>query len=163
LGDLHTTIQVSAPDELTVPRTVGQASVATKRDVTQLQHLANLAVLLSVVIAGCSLAVAVAGSLLERRRPFALLRLTGMPLRSLRRMVLLEAAVPLVCLAVVSAVGGMVTAELLLRALRGTTMRLPGTTYASTLLAGIVLALGVVMATMPLLTRISAPENARSE
>jgi hypothetical protein len=120
-------------------------------------------VLLSVVIAGCSLAVAVAGSLIERRRPFALLRLTGMPLRSLRRVVLLEAAVPLVGLAVVSATGGLLTAELLLRALRGTTMRLPGTPYALTLLAGIVGALAVVMATMPLLRRISAPENARSE
>jgi hypothetical protein len=163
LERVRTTIQATAPDQLTVPRTVGQTSAATLRDVTQLQHLADLAVLLSVVIAGCSLAVAVAGSLIERRRPFALLRLTGMPLRSLRRVVLLEAAVPLVGLAVVSAAGGLLTAELLLRALRGTTMRLPGTPYPLTLLAGIVLALTVVMATMPLLRRISSPENARSE
>ena len=163
LERVRTTTQAIAPDELTVPRTVGQTSAATLRDVTQLQHLADLAVLLSVIIAGCSLAVAVAGSLLERRRPFALLRLTGMPLRSLRQIVLLEAAVPLIGLAVVSAAGGLLTAELLLRALRATTMRLPGTPYALTLLAGIVLALAVVMATMPLLRRISAPENARSE
>jgi hypothetical protein len=163
LERVRTTLQANAPDELTVPQTVAQTSAATLRDVAQLQHLADLAVLLSVVIAGCSLAVAVAGSLIERRRPFALLRLTGMPLRSLRRVVLLEAAVPLVGLAVVSASGGLLTAELLLRALRGTTMRLPGTPYVLTLLAGIVLALAVVMATMPLLNRISAPENARSE
>jgi len=160
---VRTTIQTSAPHQLSVPRTVAQASAATLRDVTQVQHLADLAVLLSIVIAGCSLAVAVAGSLIERKRPFALLRLTGMPLRSLRRIVLLEAAVPLVGLAVVSAAAGLITAELLLRALRGTTIHLPGVAYPLTLAAGNVLALAVVMATMPLLRRISAPENARSE
>ncbi len=163
LERVRTTIQTSVPDQLTVPQTVGQTSAATLRDVTQLQHLADLAVLLSVVIAGCSLAVAVAGSLIERRRPFALLRLTGMPLRSLRQVVLFEAAVPLIGLVVVSAAGGLLTAELLLRALRGTSMRLPGPTYAFTLTAAIALALAVVMGTMPLLRRISSPENARSD
>ena len=67
--------------------------------------------------------------------PLRQLRLTGMPLRSLRRVVLLEAAVPLAGLAAVSAAGGLITAELLLRALRGTTIQLPGAPYAITVLA----------------------------
>jgi len=51
----------------------------------QIQHLAILAIGLSIFIAGCSLTTGVAGSHVERRRPFSLLRLTGTPLRTLRR------------------------------------------------------------------------------
>ena len=160
---VRTTVETTALQRLTLPETLGQLSAATLRDVTQLQHLADLAILLSVLIAGCSLAVAVAGSLIERKRPFALLRLSGMPLGSLRRIVLLEAAVPLISLTTVSAGGGLLAATLLLRAVRATTIHLPGTAYYLTLLAGVLGALSLVAATLPLLRRISAPENARNE
>lgn len=163
LERIRTAVDTIAPRQLTVPQTLGQLSAASIRDATQLQHLGDLAILISVILAGCSLAVAVAGSLVERRRPFALLRLTGMPIRSLRRVVLLEAAVPLMGLTIVSAASGLLTAELLIRALRGATIRTPGLPYYLTVLAGIAIALALVLSTMPLLQRISSPENARSE
>jgi hypothetical protein len=159
----RTTVESTASFELSAPSTVSQLSAATLRDVTELQHLADLAILLSVIIAGCSLAVAVAGSLIERRQPFALLRLSGMSLAALRRVVVLEAAVPLVTLTVISGCSGLLASELLLRALRGATVRLPSTSYYVTVATGTVLALGLVGATMPLLKRISAPENARND
>lgn len=158
---VRTAVERQLVGRMTEPRTVGQLSAANLRDVKQLQHLAYLAIILSVVIAGCSLTVAVAGSLIERRRPFAVLRLTGMPLRTLRRIVLLEAAVPLIGLTVVSAAGGLLTATLLLRAVRGTTLRLPGPGYYLMLLAGIAAAMVLVASTMPLLRRTSDPENLR--
>ena len=105
LERIRTTIETAAPAALSVPRTLSQLSAAALRDVSQLQHLADLAILLSVLIAGCSLAVAVVGGLLERQRPFSQLRLNGTPLKVLRRVVLLEAAVPLIGLAIVSAAG----------------------------------------------------------
>ncbi len=163
LERIRTTVETAAPTALSVPKTLSQLSAATLRDVSQLQRLADLAILLSVLIAGCSLAVAVVGGLLERQRPFSQLRLNGTPLKVLRRVVLLEAAVPLIGLAIVSAAGGLLTATLLLRAVRGTTIRLPGSGYYLTLLAGVAIALALVAATMPLLQRISSPENARTE
>jgi len=44
----------------------------------------------SFPIAGCGLAVGVAAGLRDRKRPFSLLRLTGVQLGVLRRVVLLE-------------------------------------------------------------------------
>jgi hypothetical protein len=163
LERIRTTIETAARTALSVPKTLSQLSAATLRDVTQLQHLADLAILLSVLIAGCSLTVAVVGSLIERQRPFSQLRLNGTPLKVLRRVVLLEAAVPLTGLAVVSAAGGLLTATLLLRAVRGTTIHLPGSPYYLTVLAGLVVALAFVGATMPLLHRVSSPENLHTE
>jgi len=49
-----------------------------------------------LLVAACSLTVAAVTGLIERRRPFALLRASGVPLGQLRRMVLLETGVPLV-------------------------------------------------------------------
>ncbi len=163
LERVRTTVETTAPDTITVPKTLGQVSAATRRDVSQFQHMADIAVLISLLIAGCSLAVAIAGGLIERRRPFGLLRLSGMPLGVLRGVVLLEAAVPLIGLAIVAAGGGLLTATLLLRALRGTTVRLPGAEYYLMLFAGLIAALSIVSITLPLLRRISSPENLRTE
>jgi hypothetical protein len=163
LERIRTAIETSASTALSVPKTLSQLSAATLADVSQLQHLADLAILLSVVIAGSSLAVAVVGGLLERQRPFSQLRLNGTPLKVLRRVVLLEAAVPLIGLALVSAAGRLLTATLLLRAVRGTTIHLPGSSYYLTILTGLAVALALVSATFPILHRISSPENARTE
>ncbi len=163
LERVRTTVETTAPDTIAVSKTLGQVSAATRRDVSQFQHMADIAVLISLLIAGCSLAVAIAGGLIERRRPFGLLRLSGMPLGVLRRVVLLEAAVPLIGLAIVAAGGGLLTATLLLRALRGTTVRLPGAEYYVMLFAGLIAALSIVSITLPLLRRISSPENSRTE
>jgi hypothetical protein len=71
--------------------------------------------MVSLIIAGCSLAVAATAGLTDRRRPFSLLRLTGVPLGVLRRVVALESAVPLLGIAVVSAGTGFLAAGLFVR------------------------------------------------
>jgi hypothetical protein len=60
------------------------------------------AMLFVILVAACSLTVSVIATLVERRRPFALLRASGMPLRQLRHMAFLETALPLVVTAVAS-------------------------------------------------------------
>jgi hypothetical protein len=52
-------------------------------------------IMASLIIAACGLAVNIAAGLGERRRPFRLLRLTGVPTGVLRRVVALESALPL--------------------------------------------------------------------
>ena len=56
-----------------------------------------------LLVAACSLTVSAVAGLMERRRPFALLRASGVRLGELRRIVLLETGVPLV----LTALGGM--------------------------------------------------------
>ena len=61
------------------------------------------AVALTIMVAGCSLAVAVGGGLADRKRPFTLLRVSGTQVGALSRVVLLEAAVPLAAATVAAA------------------------------------------------------------
>src|SRR5262249_62404149 len=62
-------------------------------------QLAIVVILISLVIAGCTLATGIAAGLADRKRPFSLLRLTGARLAMLRRVVALAGAVPLLAVA----------------------------------------------------------------
>jgi hypothetical protein len=99
----------------------------------------------------------------DRKRPFSLLRLTGVPLSVLRRIVALEAALPLLAVAVVSAATGLLGAELFLRSQLSVSLRWPGPLYFVVVFAGIVISLAVIAATLPLIGRITGPEVARNE
>ena len=127
------------------------------------QQLADVVILASLPIAGCSLAVSVVGGLTDRRRPFSLLRLAGTPVGLLRRVVALESAVPLLAVAVVSAGLGLLVAELFLSSQLGLNLRPPGPAYYGFVAGGVLLSLGIIAATFPLLARITGPEAARSE
>jgi len=88
---------------------------------------------------------------------------TGVPLRLLRRVVTLESAVPLIVAAAIAAGTGLLAADLFLRAQFGVSLRSPGTTYYLSVLSGLVISLGLIAATLPLLNRITGPETARNE
>ncbi|HEX5946371.1 MAG TPA: FtsX-like permease family protein, partial [Acidimicrobiales bacterium] len=75
-----------------VPRLAAEQEAEADRNLVQLNRLVNLALGLTLSIAGCSLAVAVAAGIIERRRPFTLLRLAGMKVAELQRTALIEAA-----------------------------------------------------------------------
>jgi hypothetical protein len=129
-----------------------------------LRRLVDVGIVLSLIIAGCSLAVAVAGSLVERKRSFGMLRLAGTPLARLRRVVMLEAAVPLALVAVASAAAGIAAAGLILHVLHGHGgLYMPPPGYFALVGGGLAAALGVVAATLPLLGRLTAPESVRLE
>ena len=133
------------------------------RELNGYKQLANVIILTSLPIAGCSLAVSVAGGLAERKRPFSLLRLGGAPLGLLRRVITLEAAGPLIISAVVSAGAGLLAAQLFLRAQLDETLRPPGVQYYLMVLAGLVASLAVIASTLPLLRRMTGPETARND
>jgi hypothetical protein len=133
------------------------------RKLNSYKQLANVIILTSLPIAGCSLAVSVAGGLAERKRPFSLLRLAGTPLGPLRRVITLEAAGPLIISAAVSAGAGLLAAQLFLRAQLYETLQPPSVQYYLIIVAGLVASLAVIASTLPLLRRITGPETARNE
>jgi hypothetical protein len=127
------------------------------------QRLADVVTVGALSIAGCSLAVSVLAGLTDRRRPFSLLRLAGVPLAALRRSLALETAVPLLSVALVAAGMGFVAAALFLRSQLGYALSPPGPGYYVTVLAGLAVSLAVVASTLPLLGRVTGPEYARNE
>jgi hypothetical protein len=145
------------------PLTIGEMRQENDRTIDNFRRLANVVLFASLPIAGCSLAVSVAGGLSERRRPFSLLRLTGVPLALLRRVLGLEAVVPLVIGVIVSAGTGLVTAGLFLRAQLDETLQPPGAGYFAVIGAGIIVSLAVVATTLPLLGRFTGPEASRND
>jgi predicted lysophospholipase L1 biosynthesis ABC-type transport system permease subunit len=150
---------VSAP----APMTVSEMQANNSKLTDGYRQLANVVILTSLPIAGCGLAVSVAGGLAERKRPFSLLRLTGAPLAMLRRVVTLEAAAPLLITAVVSMGAGLLAAQLFLRAQLSETLQLPDLQYYLIVAAGLIASLGIIASTLPLLDRITGPEVARNE
>ena len=154
-------LEAAYPAQTSVPHTVPE--MFAHNDVTQYQQLAEVMILASLVVAGCTLAVSVAGALGERRRPFSLLRLTGVPLAMLRRVIALESAVPLLVVAVVAIAAAYGSADLFLRAQLGYTVRPPGVPYYVTVAAGLLGSLAIIAGTLPLLKRITGPETARND
>jgi hypothetical protein len=127
------------------------------------QRLANVVILASLAIAGCSLAVAVAGGLSERKRPFSMLRLTGVSLGTLRRVVALESVTPLVTASVVALGAGLLAAHLFLTAQLKLPLTPPPFSFYVIVVGGLAASLAVIASTMPLLRRITGPEAARNE
>ncbi len=163
----HAPPQVSAGPgaAATPPRTYGEAVAIRSRRAEAAQRLFDLAVTLTVVVAGCSLAVSVGGGLVDRKRPFTLLRVGGTPLGTLSRVVLLEAVLPLAA-AVVAAAGiayGMSVLAVLRLAPPGTPVPALNGTYWATMGAGLALALAAICVTLPLLGRMTTPASIRFE
>ena len=163
----HAPPQVSAGPgaAATPPRTYGEAVAIRSRRAEAAQRLFDLAVTLTVVVAGCSLAVSVGGGLVDRKRSFTLLRVGGTPLGTLSRVVLLEAVLPLAA-AVVAAAGiayGMSVLAVLRLAPPGTPVPALNGTYWATMGAGLALALAAICVTLPLLGRMTTPASVRFE
>ena len=160
---VRTTLEAALP-AYSPPVAASHLGDSSRATIDLLQRMVDVGIVLSLVIAGCSLAVSVAGGLIERKRPFTLLRLTGMPLAHLRRVVVLEAAVPLVLVALVSAAAGFAAADLILRATpNGFGVSPPPGGYWVIMGGGLAAALAVVCATLPLLSRLTELQTARTE
>lgn len=163
---VRTALEVTLPRSNTYigpPSTLSEISPDAHQQLTGYQRLAAVAILASLPIAACSLAVSVASGLTDRKRPFSLLRLAGTPLAVLRRVVAMEAAVPLVVVSILSAGTGLVAADLFLRAQLEESLRPPGGGYYGAVAIALAAALGIIAATLPLLDRITGPEVARNE
>jgi hypothetical protein len=145
------------------PQTVSEYDAAGNSANNAYQQLTDVVILTSLTVAGCTLATGVAGGLADRKRPFSLLRLTGARLGMLRRVIALESAVPLLAVAAVAIGTGFGAAAMYATMEMKLSLVSPGAAYYVLTSAGIVLALGLIAATFPLLRRITGPDTARSE
>jgi hypothetical protein len=159
----RTLLEAAYPGAWPTPATEDDFGTNVTTQLAGFRQLANVVILASLPIAGCGLAVSVVGGITDRKRPFSLLRLAGVQLGVLRRVVALESAVPLLVVSVIAMVLGLLGAQLFLRAQMDYTLRLPGPGYYLIVVAGLALTLGIIASTLPLLRRITGPETARNE
>lgn len=147
--------------------TFGEVAGVRNNDMTNAEDVVLALVGLTLFGAACSLAVTVAGGIVERRRPFTLLRLSGAPFKALSKVVVLESVLPLFSAAVVAAVTGIGVAVPLVKALpklqHAHRLAFPGPAYYAALGTGLVVALAVVSTALPLLARTTHPGSARFE
>jgi hypothetical protein len=144
------------------PVTVEALGPSTARLLTMIQAMTDVIIVASLIIAACSLAVNIAAGLTERRRPFSLLRLAGVPRKLLHRVVALESALPLLMVAAVSIAVGLLAAALYLHSQVGLAFSLPGFSYWTTVIGGLAVSMAIIAATFPILDRITGPEVARN-
>jgi hypothetical protein len=167
LERVRTVLATSTPlsESGTAPRTFGEEVQARVAVGDTVERLVYVAVALTLLVAGCSLAVAAGGGLVERKRPFALLRVAGTPAAALYRVVLLETVLPLAVATVVA--GGVAWGVSVLiigkLAAADTPVPVPGPTYFLLMGTGLAISLAVILATLPLLGRMTAPATARFE
>src|ERR1019366_4332529 len=104
IEQVRTAIEVALPsqDDTQAPTTLGELLPSTAQSLAEAENVTDVIIVASLMIAGCSLAVGVTAGMSDRKRPFSLLRLTGVPVGVLRRVVALEAALPLLLAAVLS-------------------------------------------------------------
>jgi hypothetical protein len=159
---VRTVLDLTYPDEFSA-QTIGDIQADNSRLLDSYRQLANVVILTSLPIAGCTLAVSIVGGLAERKRPFSLLRLSGTPLGVLRRVIALEAAAPLLITAAISIGAGFLAAHLFLRAQLHDALQAPDLQYYLVIIVGLIASIGVIASTLPLLNRISGPETARNE
>jgi hypothetical protein len=139
------------------PRTFGEVAAARAQVSLIVQRMLNIAIVLTLVVAGCSLAVSVGGGLVERRRPFSLLRVTGTPTGVLYRVVLLEAVLPLAAATLLAVAAATKVAP------SGTPVPTPDGSYYLTMGLGLLVALALICGTLPFLSRITRSDSARFE
>ena len=147
------------------PKTFGEAVQIRLAYADTVSRLVYIAVALTLLVAGCSLAVSVGGNLVERKRPFTLLRVSGTPIATLYRVVLLEAILPLAAATVVAAgtAYGIAVLTVDRMAPAGTPTPTLGHVYFTIMGVGLLVSLLVILVTMPVLGRMTGPGNVRFE
>jgi hypothetical protein len=146
-----------------VVATLEEESADASGPMLELARVVSLGVFGAMLLAGASLAIAVATGLVERRVPFALLRLAGMPLARLRLVLFLEAAAPLVAVSAVSAFLGTIVVQVLLRAQSKVAVPPPDLMGMALLGLAVVGALAVVASALPLVGPVTSTSETRFE
>ena len=159
----RTLLETAPYPVLNAPSTVDDWVAADNASNNGYQQLANVVSQVSLPIAGCTLVAGIAAGLSDRRRPFSLLRLAGARLSTLRGVVALEGAVPLLSVAAVAIGIGFAGAAMFAKEAQQHPMVAPGAAYYLLTAAGIIVSLAIIAATFPLLERITGPEVARNE
>jgi hypothetical protein len=118
-----------------------------------------LAMLFVVLVAACSMTVSTVAGLIDRRRPFALLRAGGVRLRQLRLIALLETGVPLAF----TALAGFGAAMLVGFAAAPDEFSVPDAGLFLALGLGLLVTLAISLVTWPLMDAVTRHDQVRFE
>ncbi len=130
----------------------------------ELSLIAYSGALITILISGLSLTVSTLGALIDRRRTFGLMRLIGMPDKTLDRVVFLEAAIPLAGVLAFSIAAGYFAAYLIVRTLtEDLSIGAPDLTYFLFLAAGLFGALAILQLSKHLARHMISDEVVRFE
>ncbi len=127
-----------------------------------MDRLAAIAALFVLIVGAFGLAASMVGGLIERRRPFALLRASGVHLGELRRAVLLETAATMAVVSVVGLGVGMLLAYASARQ-GGVDWRWPGPDVYGLIGGGLLAALLFSAIALPLLSLTTRHDAVRFE
>jgi hypothetical protein len=152
--------QGAAPTALVV---LPEDQISRIPQMAEVSRIVDLGLLGSLLLAGCSLAVATMTGLLERRREYTFLRAAGMPVFRLRALVLLQAGVPLVVVSAFSALLGVAVTQAILRVADAPSVPLPDVSIVWLLGASLAAAMMVVVTTLPAVDGLTKPTSLRSE
>jgi putative ABC transport system permease protein len=125
--------------------------------------LAYIGIGSTMLIAVVSLAISTIGGLLERRRSLVTLRLTGMTVGSLKRVVVIESLVPLLSVTIVSAGLGIATGFVLMYQLTTTAHSVLSPSYLLLFGGCIVAAVVTIVGILPSIKHIASPDNMQTE
>ncbi|MFF1252700.1 FtsX-like permease family protein [Pseudarthrobacter sp. NPDC058329] len=149
-------IPATSPSDLRLQSTV--------RLIQGLAVLAYLGMFVAIAIAGLSLAVATASAMLDRKRVLGLMRLMGMPVSVLRKIITREAAVPLLAVVLLSVGLGFLVSWLMVTFIDDTyQLTWPAADYFVALGLSLLLALGAVITPVSLLRANTAMTATRFE
>jgi hypothetical protein len=151
-------LQESPNNRVTTRESTDAALNSNLRNFYRILAVATLGAFL---VAGAALVVATAVGLLERRRPFALLRVAGTPLRTLRLTLCLEAAAPLVVMSAVSSLLGLLVGRWTVQS-GGQQGGVP-MTAGLPIVAGLAMSMVVLVCVAPIVRRLTNTEETRLE
>jgi hypothetical protein len=159
----RTVMMRTAPSNIP-PSTRSEIHGGGGKFIRELALLAYLGAFLSIVIAGCSLAVAAAIAMIDRKRVFGLLRLVGMPISDLRKVVAYEAATPLASVTIFSAGFGYAVSALLVSALTPNhSVTTPAPAYYAVIGVGLTFAAAVIGSTLQMIRKTTGVSSTRFE
>ena len=119
---------------------------------------------ITIVVAGFSLAVAMIGSFFERKKSFHNLRLMGLDIKSLNKVVLLESVLPLFLASIIATTAGLLVTYFMITTLNTNfAFSMPGWEYFAMIIGSIAITLMIIVATLPILKRITELEQNRTE
>jgi hypothetical protein len=160
----RTAIEISTTSGLAPVTRADYASAGTLSFTHELEAMAYLGMAVAIGISALSLTVATVAAALDRKRTFALLRLGGMPATHVRRVIAIEASVPLGATLVVSAGLGFFVAWTMIVTLgNDLTMTWPDARYWWAIVASVAITAAAVVGSFGLVRRSTEVTSTRFE
>lgn len=131
--------------------------------VDELASLAYVGIGVTLLVAIASLLVATIGGLFERQRSFAMLRLSGMNVRQMKRTVVIESLFPLLSTSLLSAAIGCWIGYLFVDLIDSSLGAELHPTYFLIVGGSLILAVIAIYSVLPLLDALTRPEAIRTE